>query len=632
MIEGIGAEPEPRSAYDDAEIIADRIIAATDGKIILGLPLGLGKPARIVNALYKRAAADTSISLEILTALTLERPSAGSDMERRFMEPFAARLYDGWRSLDYVGPLRRGTLPSNIRVSEFFLLAGRWLGSKKVQQAYVSANYTHVVRMLLDRGVNVIAQLVAPGERDGRPIYSLSCNTDITLDLLPRLRARGAPFIFAGEVSRDLPFMGGAAIVDAATFDFMLDRADGEPTLFSAPKQPVSSADHAIGIHAASLVKDGGTIQIGIGALGDALTAALIMRHRAPDLFRATLAALNGGVLPPGCETGAFETGLYAASEMFVDGFMELYQAGILKRPAADGAILHAGFFLGTEKFYSFLRELSETERPLFQMRGISFVNELYGDEDAKRRDRRDARFMNSAMMATLLGAVVSDGVEDGQVVSGVGGQYNFVAQALALDDARSVIALNATRTAKGRRETRIVWSYGHATIPRHLRDVVVTEYGVADLRGQSDRDCIAAMLEITDDAFQGALLRQAKRAGKIEAEYALAGRGMKNTPEAISEALKAARAAGYCAAFPFGSDFTQIELRLLPALSLLKKRASNRWNTARAMGAALLSGARHEAYPAEIARMGFNEATGLRDRISRRLLAWALEQTAGDA
>jgi Acetyl-CoA hydrolase len=61
-------------------------------------------------------------------------------------------------------------------------------------------------------------------------------------------------------------------------------------------------------------------------------------------------------------------------------------------------------------------------------------------------RARIDARFVNNAMMATLMGAAISDGLENGQVVSGVGGQYNFVAQAFALAGARSVLTVEATR------------------------------------------------------------------------------------------------------------------------------------------------------------------------------------------
>ena len=84
-------------------------------------------------------------------------------------------------------------------------------------------------------------------------------------------------------------------------------------------------------------------------------------------------------------------------------------------------------------------------------------------------------------MMATLLGAVISDGLENGQVVSGVGGQYNFVAQAFALAGARSVLALEATRQDRSGSVSNI---HGDETIPRHLRDVIVTEYGIADSGG----------------------------------------------------------------------------------------------------------------------------------------------------
>src|SRR4029079_1464675 len=153
------------------------------------------------------------------------------------------------------------------------------------------------------------------------------------------------------------------------------------------------------------------------------------------------------------------------------------------------------------------------------QMMPVSFTNQLYGDEDTKRRARIDARFVNNAMMATLMGSAVSDGLEDGQVVSGVGGQYNFVAQAFALAGARSILALEATRQA-ATALSNIHWNYGHVTIPRHLRDIVVTEYGVADTRGKSDAEVIAAMLAVTDSRFQAELMRQAKDAGKLPKHF----------------------------------------------------------------------------------------------------------------
>src|SRR4029078_9543379 len=168
-------------------------------------------------------------------------------------------------------------------------------------------------------------------------------------------------------------------------------------------------------------------------------------------------------------------------------------------------------FFLGSRAFYRALRDLPEAELAKLRMTSVLFVNELYGDEAAKRRARVKGRFINNAMMATLLGDVVSDALENGQVVSGVGGQYNFVAQGFALEDARSIIMVRAIRAAHRRTTSNVRWNDGHTTIPRHLRDFVVTEYGIADLRGKTDRDVIAAMLAVAASRFQGELLRQAE-------------------------------------------------------------------------------------------------------------------------
>src|SRR4029450_11522258 len=127
-------------------------------------------------------------------------------------------------------------------------------------------------------------------------------------------------------------------------------------------------------------------------------------------------------------ESAPFEVGLHGLSEMFVEGFLDLMRAGILKREV-DGTLLQAAFFLGSRAFYRTLREMPEAERAKLRMTAVSYVNELYGDEAAKRRARPKARFVNKAMMATLLGAVVSDGLEDGQVVCGVGRQSKVAAR-----------------------------------------------------------------------------------------------------------------------------------------------------------------------------------------------------------
>jgi acyl-CoA hydrolase len=187
-----------------------------------------------------------------------------------------------------------------------------------------------------------------------------------------------------------------------------------------------------------------------------------------------------------------------------------------LSRRLDGGRVLHGGFILGPRAFYSALRNLPESDRVAFNMTSVRWTNEPGGpDHELKVAQRRHARFINTTMMVTGLGAAVSDALESGQVVSGVGGQFNFVSQAHALPDARSILLVRSTRNSGGKVSSNIVWNYGHTTVPRHMRDVVVTEYGVAALRGLTDRDCVAALLAVTDSRFQADLLNDAKKAGR---------------------------------------------------------------------------------------------------------------------
>ena len=270
---------------------------------------------------------------------------------------------------------------------------------------------------------------------------------------------------------------------------------------------------------------------------------------------------------------------------MFVDGFLDLYREGILKRRVEpDGALLHGAFLLGPRKFYEELRTMPDAERSLFRMMPVSFTNELLGPAwETKMAQRRDARFINTAMMATLGGALVSDGLADGRVVSGVGGQYNFVAQAHELPGGRSIVAVRSTRTSGSALESNIRWNYGHVTIPRHLRDVVLTEYGIAEIRGKSDAEVAAAMLDIADSRFQPALLAEAQRAGKLPANHRIADANRRNLPEALEQALAPHRAAGRFDALPYGTDLSAEEIKLGRALRGLKARAETLARKARA-------------------------------------------------
>lgn len=612
--------------FSDPDALAEEIIRDVGTDLVVGLPLGLGKANHVVNALYARACADPDIKLTLLSALTLEKPKPKGLIEHRFIAPVIDRLFGGYPDLAYAGALREGRLPANVNVVEFFFLAGRWMHVAAAQQNYISANYTHAASYLLARGLNVVTQLVARRVVNGVPRYSLSCNTDTTLDVLRERRAGRAAFKLIAQVNSELPFMPGAGDLAADEFSAVLESAATDFPLFAPPSEPISDTKYAIGLNAASLVRDGGTLQIGIGQIGDALAQGLILRHRDSAAFHGVVARLSPARPAIAQQAGAFDTGLYGVSEMLTEAFIGLIDAGILKR-AVDGVVLHGAFFLGPKSFYRALREMPPDQLARIQMMPVSFTNELYGEEAQKRRARIDARFINNTMMATLLGAAVSDGLDDGQVVSGVGGQYNFVAQAFALEGARSVLTLEATRQAGRSLKSNILWRYGHETIPRHLRDVFVTEYGVADLRGKSDADIVAGMLAIADSRFQDELARVAKEAGKLPRSYEIPAVHRENHPERIAAALAPAREVGLLPRFPFGCDFTEVEQRLIPALGILQAAQ----HSPRALAGLLWQGLTQtpgEADEACLARLGLDRPKTWAERFYRALVNAALARS----
>ena len=696
----------------------EQILQRIDGPIHLGLPLGLGKPNRLVNALYKRIKAEPHRSLTIYTALSLGRPHASSDLERRLMAPFLDRVFGNYPELDYLHDQRRGELPANVQLQEFYLQPGSQLHNPKAQQDYVSLNYSQVARDLNRKGINVVAQLVATDI--ARPQHvSLSCNTDITLDLLPMLAVRrqaGETILCVGQIHADLPYMPGDAERSADELDLLIEA--GEPsTLFSTPNMPVGLADHAIGLYASTLVRDGGTLQIGIGSMGDAVTAALLNRQGNNVHYQALLQDLDasrwnelserfGGLQP-------FARGLYGCSEMLVPGLLALFDAGIVRRPvfpderlqqlanlgvvdehgvldliawreaepqrvldqslvswlqsqgllvegvtveeqnlrfangqmivadlqnpacvaalqpylqATDsGVCIHGGFFLGPQAFYRRLQQLNDERRTRIGMTGISYINRLYGQEPLKRLQRQHARFINSAFCITLLGASAADQLEDGRVISGVGGQYDFFAQAHELDDARAILMLRSWREAGGEVSSNIRWQYAHTTIPRHLRDIVITEYGIADLRGKNDAQVITALLQIADSRFQDELIRQAQEAGKLAKEFVLDEAYRDNTPARLQASYERHR--DLFAEYPLGCDFTEQEQDLLRALRWLKSKL--KLSEILDLGkAALFDQPEPGRFDAHLQRMQLAQPDGLKEQLYQKLVLAGLQAT----
>ncbi len=705
--------------YTHVERVVDHIIETVGQRLVIGTPLGLGKANLLLNALYQRALTNPDLELMIFTGLTLEVPRPTQELEKRFMQPLIERWFSGYPDLDYAVARSSGQLPVNVTVHEFFMSPGKFLRNAQAQQDYISSNYTHVARDMLSRGVNVAVQMVSPGagHKEGR--VSLSCNPDVTLELIPKMRASNRTVIAIGEVNEQLPYLYGDADVPETFFDVLYE-PEHSYTLFSAPKASVSVTDHLIGLHASALVRDDGTLQVGIGSLGDAVANALGVRQTDNQIYQNLLEAISS---PQSREVQArigdkerFTAGLYGATEMFVDGFMHLFKLGVLSRRVYDdehvqmlinsgeiteqvsiatldrleqngafeypltlrgasylqrvgvihgdariehdtvrrdeaalalpahketartyieqqclgsrlrnACVLHGGFYLGDQAFYQALRDLTEDERQLLNMTGVDCINQLYRGEALDRLQRRHARFINTCLMVTLNGAIVSDGLDDNRVVSGVGGQYNFVAMAHALDDSRSVIKLRSTyATPKGVR-SNIVFNYANCTIPRHLRDVVVTEYGCADLRGRSDAECAALLINIADSRFQPELVEQAKSVGKLPADYQVPNEYQNNTPQRVHALINDYRKT-VLPPFPLGTDLSDDEIALGGALKKLAAVTHHPVKNAAQLFQGLLSGGGTEQ-DGLLAKLGLDRPKSVKERITKRLLVSLLKK-----
>ncbi len=705
----------------------DVIIEHVGKKLTVGTPLGIGKPNPLINALWHQAKKDAALKLEICTALSLQLPKGKSLLERRLLSPFVKRIFGDYPELSYLEDVSNDAIPENMQLTEFYMQSGKMLHSTTAQRHYISSNYTHAARDILGKGMNVLVQMVAVKQTANGPVYSLSSNTDLTLDMVRIAERKGIENIcFVAMVNPNMPFMGGQAEVDADFFDVIVDDESAYFKPFATPRGAVNVVDHHIGLMASSLVKDGGTLQVGIGSLGDALVHALCVRHQNPATYKSLLEQTQiqerfGQVVEQAGDTAPFHQGLYAASEMFVEGFAHLYQSGILKRhvyPDAEiqalinqgvlteqiqpnvielllqhdvlderiterqfnrlqalgilktelkmvngqiedlsgqrfstdlfdyqhiqaiqshclgerlkqGVLLHAAFFLGSPWFYQWLHDLDDQTREQFQMTPVSQINELYGGEALDRVQRVKARFINTCMKVDVLGAAASDTLDNNQVVSGVGGQYNFVAMAHALEDSRSILMLKSTHNGKNGLESNVVWKYPYCTIPRHLRDIVITEYGIADLRGLSDEDCIKQMIGIADSAFQEGLRVAAVKHNKLSADWVIPASYRNNTLASLKNNHNKLKAMGQFPSYPFGSDFTDTELGIIQALQYLKSQ-SHTWRGKLKM---LFNAWRHKPSFANddvLQHMGLNQPQSREEKLSFMLLNYALSQIDG--
>lgn len=274
------------------------------------------------------------------------------------------------------------------------------------------------------------------------------------------------------EVNPHIPWTSGSTIVPIADIDHFVEAGNPLPAL----KRPESdAADHTIAAYVADLVADGSTIQLGIGSIPNAIGKAL-----------------------------ASKKDLGVHTEMMNDTMMDLYRQGVIngRLKTRWPRKMIAAFAYGTEELYRFI-----DKNPIVELHPASVVNDPY-----RLGLNHQMVSINSAVEVDLTGQVCSESVGHREL-SGVGGAMDTHVGAQRSPGGRGIIAMRAT--TKNGLESKIAFELkagAKVSVSRNDADTVVTEYGVARLRGKTVSERARALIAIAHPAFRDELLAQAKR------------------------------------------------------------------------------------------------------------------------
>ncbi|WP_294136624.1 acetyl-CoA hydrolase/transferase C-terminal domain-containing protein [Sphingobium sp.] len=310
-------------------------------------------------------------------------------------------------------------------------------------------------------GVDTLITTVSPMDANG--YFSLGTDTDYAL----AVARSGAQLIV--EVNPAMPYVHGDCLVHVSDVTALVEHHAPLPQI---PSLPRNATDEAIGAIIATMVEDGACLQMGIGAVPDAVCAAL-MSHR--------------------------RLGIH--TELLSPGLVSLIQAGVVDNSAKT---LHPGksvftFAMGDQPLYDFLHN-----NPALEAHPVEHVN---APHIIAQNDRMLS--VNATLQVDLSGACNSEYM-NGRQYSGTGGQLDFVRGAYASKGGRSIIACHST-AAKGSVSRIVPWLDGPVTTPRTDTHIIVTEFGAADMKGKGLADRARALIAIAHPAFREDLTRAAR-------------------------------------------------------------------------------------------------------------------------
>ncbi|MGQ5488171.1 acetyl-CoA hydrolase/transferase family protein [Thauera sp. ZXT1-4] len=355
---------------------------------------------------------------------------------------------------------------ANVRHDAYFFGGASRPGGQAGWIDYVPAYFSELP-MLLDRGLlpaEVVVSMASPMDEHG--YFSLSLAPDYTMAAVRRAR------VVLLEVNPNVPFANGDCLVHVSQVAGIVESEDA---LFEVGLPEIGSVQEAIGKYVADLIDDGATLQIGYGGIPDAVVMQLKHKH---------------------------DLGIH--TEMLGDGILSLIEAGAVtnRRKTFMPGRTVATFALGSHRLYRTMHR-----NPGIEMHPVDFTNDPYV---AARNDNLCA--INATMQIDLIGQCGSESL--GHLpYSGTGGQVDFVRAANRSKGGKAFIVLPST--AKGGTVSRIapVLSPGtHVTTSKNDINYVVTEYGVAQLRGKTAKQRAEALIGIAHPDFRGELREAARK------------------------------------------------------------------------------------------------------------------------
>jgi acyl-CoA hydrolase len=368
--------------------------------------------------------------------------------------------------------------PNVHYLSGFFGPIERLLRDSGANVGFAPADFRRFTPLLEATPPRVMCTTASPPDAEGW--CSLSLHAGATVDQLHRAGADPERVLIV-EVGARYPRTGGllptyrhALHVDE--IDVMVE-SDREPLTIDDP--PPTETDRAIAEHVRAFVPDGATLQTGIGAV--------------PSTVAALLAQGDGG-----------DYGVH--SEMFTTGLMRLHEAGkVTNRKGLYDGVSVATFAAGTRELYDWLEDNAE----------VAFLPvDLVNSPEAIGRNRTMVT-INAALGVDIQGQVVADTIA-GVQYSGIGGHEDFVSGPALSLEARSLLCLPSTITLGDELRSRIVPWFDAGTVittPRHQVDVIVTEYGAAELQGKTVHQRGLALAGVAHPAFREGLRAAADRA-----------------------------------------------------------------------------------------------------------------------